>query len=446
MLTYEATLSSIGLGFIVIMGILVFLLPRKLALLPIIITACYITIEQQLLVFAFHFSAIRLVVLFSLLRLVIRGEVSAIKLNAIDKAIICWVIAGFVIYILRSQTSEALVNRLGFVYNSIGFYFLFRFYIRDFNDIERLLKLISIVIIPLSMAMIYEYSTGRNLFSIFGAAPGITEMRGNRFRCQGPFSHPILSGTFGATLVPILLARWFKKKNSKVLAAAGIISATIIMITSASSGPLIAYIFGIVGLLMWPFRRSMRAVRWGILVILISLHVVMKAPVWYLFSHLGVVLGSGGWHRSYLIDQAVAHVGDWWLLGTKDTGNWMPYALAIAPNSADITNQYIWEGITGGLLKMILFIIVIIRCFRMIGLSLKKVEKSPFAEKIIIWSLGASLFAHVISFLSVTYFDQIIVLWFLLLAMISVIGDSLNVRNGVIITVNGDESQLENFG
>lgn len=437
---YEATnLSSIGLSFILIMGILVFFLPRKLVLLPVIITACYISLGQQLLIFVFHFSAIRLVVLFALLRLFVRGEISAIKLNTIDKAIIYWVMSSFLIYILRLQTSDALVNRLGVVYNSIGMYFLFRFYIRDFNDIERLLKLLSIVIIPLSIAMIYEYSTGRNLFSIFGGVPEITVMRGDRFRCQGPFRHPILSGTFGATLVPVLLAFWFKEKNSRLLAAVGIISATIITVTSASSGPLMAYISGIIGLLMWPLRRSMRAVRWGILVTLISLHVVMKAPVWYLILRISDVFGGGGWHRSYLIDQAIAHIGDWWLLGTNFTGDWFPYALAIDPNAADITNQFVSEGITGGLLTLILFIIVIIRCFRTIGLSLKKMEESLFAEKVVAWSLGASLFAHVMAFVSVSYFDQIIVFWFLLLAIISGVGDSLNAWNAVIITANGDD-------
>lgn len=435
---YEASnLNSIGLSFILIMGFLVFLLPRKLALLPLIITACYISLGQQLVIFVFHFSAFRLVLLFTWVRLFIRGEISAIKLNTIDKALIFWVISSCVISILRLPTSDTLVSRLGFVYNAIGLYFLFRFYIRDFSDIERLLKLIAIFIIPLAIAMLYEYSTGRNLFSIFGGVPEITEMRGDRFRCQGPFRHPILSGTFGATLVPVLLALWFKKKNSKLLAAAGIISATIIMVTSASSGPLMAYIFGIVGLLMWPIRKSMRAVRWGILVSLISLHLVMKAPVWFLLTRIADLVGGGGWHRAELIDQAISHLGDWWLLGTEDTKNWFAYTLAIDPNSADITNQFVTEGINGGLLTLILFIFVIIRCFSIIGLALKKVEESPFAKKIIIWALGASLFAHIMAFLSVSYFDQTIVFWFLLLAMISGVGDSLDVGGSVINTGNG---------
>ena len=427
------------------MGILIFLLPRRLAFLPIVITACYITLGQEILISVFHFPAMRLIILFAWLRLIVRGEVSALRLNRIDKAIICWVISGFVIYNLQWQTSDALVYRLGVVYNAIGIYFAFRFFIRNFNDVEIILKVLSIVIIPVAIAMLYEHSTGRNIFSVFGGVEEISGMREGRFRSQGAFRHPILAGTFGATLVPMLIAAWFKGKNFRPFAAAGVISGTIIMVTSFSSGPLITYISGLVGLFIWSFRKHMRAIRWGILFTLISLHMVMKAPVWFLISRIADLLGGSGWHRSYLIEQAIAHFGEWWLLGMRYTADWFPYGLAISSTATDITNQYIAEGIMGGLITLILFIVVIISCFKTVGLSLKAMEENPFAEKIIVWSLGASLFAHVIALTGIGYFDQIIVIWYLLLAMISAVGDSFNVQIGMRISSSGAKSPLQNL-
>lgn len=38
-----------------------------------------------------------------------------------------------------------------------------------------------------------------------------------------------------------------------------------------------------------------------------------------------------------------------------------------------------------------------------------------------IWALGATLLAHCLSFISVTYFDQIIVIWYWLLAAIGLV-------------------------
>jgi len=39
----------------------------------------------------------------------------------------------------------------------------------------------------------------------------------------------------------------------------------------------------------------------------------------------------------------------------------------------------------------------------------------------IIWALGASLLAHVVSYVSVSYFDQNFVNWYLLLAMVAIL-------------------------
>lgn len=425
------TISSIGLSFIIVMGILVFLLPQRLALIPVLITAIYITLGQQLLISVFHFSALRIVILFAWIRLIIRRESFAFKLNTVDKAMIWWVISSTVIYDLHWQTPEAFVNRLGFTFDAIGMYFLFRSSIRDVADIEMLFRSLAVIIIPLTVAMLYEYSTGRNIFAIFGGVPEITMLRDGRFRCQGAFRQPILAGTFGATLLPVYLALWFKGETFRKYAIAGIVSTTIVMVTSSSSGPLLTSIFGVAGLSMWSFRRNMRAIRWGVFIALVSLQLVMKAPVWYLISRISEIFGGGGWHRSYLIDQALAHFGQWWLSGMSYTADWFPYGLAIDPTKTDITNHYIQQGIDGGLLTLILFIAIIVCCFKAIGRSLKAMEESTFAEKIIVWSLGASLFAHVISFTSVSYFDQIILFWYLLLAMISVTGDSFGVLNDV---------------
>jgi hypothetical protein len=37
----------------------------------------------------------------------------------------------------------------------------------------------------------------------------------------------------------------------------------------------------------------------------------------------------------------------------------------------------------------------------------------------LIWALGVSLFTHVVAFFDVFYFDQMILFWYLLLAMVS---------------------------
>jgi hypothetical protein len=249
---------------------------------------------------------------------------------------------------------------------------------------------IAVVVVPLAILMLVESRTGRNLFSILGARE-FTPIRDGKVRCQGPFAHSILAGTFGATLVPLFLALWFKGRNSKLLGIIGSAAATIVTITSTSSGPVISYLAGIVGLIMWPFRRRMRVIRWGLLFGVIVLHIIMKAPVWALIGRLSNITAGTGWHRVDLINAAIIHFDEWWLLGTKYTSHWLADTLKIDPNMIDITNQFIFEGVNEGLLKMILFITIIALCFREIGRALRVMEDQYFSIRIILWSMGASV-------------------------------------------------------
>jgi hypothetical protein len=146
---------------------------------------------------------------------------------------------------------------------------------------------------------------------------------------------------------------------------------------------------------------------------------VMLAPVWYLMARVDIFSGSTGWHRAYLISQAINHLSDWWLLGTQYTGDWMPYALAINPNQADITNQFIGEGVDGGIIKLLLFIIIIATCFRTIGQSVRILRTKNSPLEFLAWSIGACLLVHIVTFFSVSYFDQIIVFWYMVLAFIA---------------------------
>jgi len=412
-------ITPAGLVILVTAVIFIFLLPRKYAVFPIIFAACFLTLGQQIKISVFHFTGLRILIFFIIIRLFLRDELKDIKINKIDITFFIWVIASLFINTLLHGTSEAFVNRLGFAYNALGLYCAFRFTIKEMNDIEDLIKFLALIAIPLAFIMILESSTGRNIFSIFGGVPEYTHIRYGRMRCQGPFSHPILAGTFGATLMPFLFSLWFKEKM-KLYAFLGFISATTITMLSSSSGPAIAFLGALLALCMWPLRNNMRSVRWLILICVVSLHLFMKAPVWALIGRLSNLIGGTGWHRVALIDKAIAHLGEWWLMGTTRTIHWGLDPLQINPEMVDITNQFISEGVNGGLLKLALFVLIIIFCYSAIGNGMQSANDKY--TKIIIWSLGATLFAHIASFLSVAYFDQITTFWFMLLAVIATVG------------------------
>ena len=139
--------------------------------------------------------------------------------------------------------------------------------------------------------------------------------------------------------------------------------------------------------------------------------------VWFIFSKLGVLMGGDGWHRSYLIDRFFYYFPRWWLLGTNDTHDWMPYVLP--DGNADITNLYVNVGITGGLTALAMLVLLLIQCFKFLGKAMTALQ-SQFSEmKFLVWGLGGALFSHVVTLFSITYWDQIYVILWSLMAIIS---------------------------
>jgi hypothetical protein len=413
-----STITPLGLAFTLVMGVLMYVLPRRYAPIPMIMVGCYITLGQMVYVAGLHFSVMRIIILIGWLRVFTRREYGELQFNKIDKAFLAWAFANVIIYNIQWQTYDALINRLGFLYNATGLYFLFRCLIRNLDEVMHTIKMLAFIILPFAMLMLYEKTTGHNMFSVFGGVPEYTVVRDDRLRCQGPFRHPILAGTLGATLMPCFVGLW-SVKGARLIALLGLASATIITVTAASSGPVVAYASGLLALAIWPMRDKMRIVRWGVLLVLIVVQIFMKAPVWYLIGRLSEFVGGTGWHRAEIIDQAVNHFDEWWLVGSHYTAHWMPYVMPDNPDMADITSQYIMEGLIGGVLTMMLFIVLIARSFQLIGTAVNSTQNRIKGNKYAIWALGAALFAHVISFMSVVYFDQMVVFWFMMLSIIS---------------------------
>ncbi len=73
----------------------------------------------------------------------------------------------------------------------------------------------------------------------------------------------------------------------------------------------------------------------------------------------------------------------------------------------DITNQYVLEGVRGGLLTLTMFVLILGYCFGSVGRSLKILEplKDIAAERVV-WMVGATMFMHSLTFFGVSYFAQ----------------------------------------
>lgn len=427
-------INAIGMTLIVLFGIMILILPRRYAIIPILAGICYVSLGQVINISGLHFTSMRLLVLVGWLRIIMRSEIGSFSFNIIDKLVSIFILVSFFIHCILWQTQNAFIYKLGIEYNIIGIYFLCRVLVRDIEDVVSVIRIMSFAVIPITLSMIVEKISGRNLFHFFGAVQEYTIIREGHLRCQGPFTHPILAGTFGVTWMPMFIGLWFRDGNDKFFSLIGVIATALITILCASSGPLFALISVIFGFGFWHFRNNMRVVRWAILISIVTLHIIMKSPVWHLIGRISDVSGGTGWHRVGLIDSAVIYFNEWWIIGTKRTAHWMPYVLPIDPENVDITNQYILVGIEGGIISVLLFLFIIVKCFSAVGSTVVFYENKPPWLAKHVWSLGVSLLAYIVSFISVAMFDFISVYYYMLISFIAV---------STIYIIEGDNSDLE---
>ncbi len=404
----QTTAHPVGL---VVLGICVFavlFLSRKRAVFPFIILLVAIPSAQRIVLAGVDFSFIRILIMVLIARALLKKEITGLNRENPDVWASFWIVWGIIAYTILFSSISATLNRVGFMFDTVGAYFVGRIYIRSRQDVLDVIKLLGWISIPTLFLFLNERLTGRNLFAEFGGVPDYTLVRDGRLRCQGPFSHPIMAGVFWASIMPWIGVLWFSKQVPKFLLVIFSISIIGIVLNTASSTPVMALIFGVLGIAFYVFRGKIHFFLWGGFFAAVILHLVMEKPVWHLISRINVVGGSTGWHRYHLIDKAVQFFEDWWLIGIRSTSHW-------GSGLGDVTNQYVLEGVRGGALGMVLFIVLIISTYRLIKKALKLANKKY--DYWIVWGAGVVLFSHLMNFLAVSYFGQTLTAFYLFMGM-----------------------------
>lgn len=391
------------------------ILPSRWAPLPLLVGACYVSFGSGIEIGPFHLPIIRILILVGIVRVIMRGERVFGGMNGLDGLMLVW--SGWVLLssVFHNEPAETFKFGLGLVYNACGIYFLLRIFCQSIDDVLRLCRFTAVLLVPLAIEMVYEKLSLFNIFSVLGGVSETPAIREGRVRAQGPFAHPIIAGTIGAVCLPLVVSLWQRHRREAVI---GIGACLAIIIASASSGPLMSAIGAVSALLMWRYWYRMRLVRWLTVFGYVVLELVMNAPAYYIMARIDFVGGSSGYHRADLIRSAIEHLPEWWLGGTDYTRHWMVTGVSWSPDHTDITNHYLQMGVTGGIPLMLLFIAIMAKGFSLVGRTLRTAEL-PQQSRFICWALGASLFAHGMTFLSVSYFDQSFVFIYLTLGAIS---------------------------
>lgn len=384
-------------------------LPRRYGFAPLIFAAFHVGNVEFIGDFTIH----RMLVLVGLFRAVGGGFVQWPVKNSLD---IMFPIFAIIALLTASAHSTAGYNfyvaNLGLILNVCGTYIYGRSYFNHDQWPQIFASVVVIAIIPLALLMFAEKINRKNYHSLLGTTESGVQIREGEVRSRGAFGHAILGGTSGAVSFAICAVLWWDKRKKAII---GMVSCFIIVMSSGSSGPIASILVAIAGLWFWRKRIYIKRVIWLALFSIIPLELYMNKPFYYIIARVDFA-GGTGWHRCRLIESSIEHFNEWWLAGTDYTRHWMPTGVSWNPNHTDLTNYYLHIGVTGGFFLMLTLIGMILSGFRIILQRQSLFNNEYSKQEFIFWCLGATLLAHTVTFISVSYFDQMYVLFYLLLA------------------------------
>jgi len=400
---------------LILTGILIFILPPKKVLIPILFSVFLIPLGQQLYIGGVHFLAIRIIILISLARILTipkdkQGSKMAGGWSGIDSVFFAYVLIQAIAIIITYANADALINQSAMVLDTLGGYIVFRVFLRSRDEVNTTIKTLACVAAVVAVGMLIERFTLTNVFGLLKGVAQVPEIRDGRIRSQGSFQHALTAGAFATTCLPLFLIIW-KNKSSRILAGLGLFAAMTMAFTTSTSTSILGFLAACVALLLWPLRKKMHLVRRGLVLSLVGLAFVMKAPVWFVIAHIDLTGSSSSYQRAALVDQFIRNFWSWWLIGSGTAGwGWDLW---------DVQNQYVAVGTVGGLAALIAFLMVISRGFSRVGISRNSAKS--VSDEWIFWFLGAALFVDVVSFFGVNFFDQVRLLWCALVAIIVVL-------------------------
>ncbi len=399
-------LHPAGVAVLLVAILATFLLDRRYLVILFVAMLSIAPMGQRFVVMGLDFPFSRILVLAIVARILFWKLAAPDRLRLPDVMVIAWFIWSAVAQGLLHGELKPVITRLGYGVDAIGAYYIGRSLIDSRMTFGNLAGGVAACAILVAPAFFVEWSTGRNMFAAFGGVPETTIVRDGRLRCQGPFTHPIMAGLFWGIWIPVILSwRAMETRQARrIFALAGVGAVVGIVFFTSSSTPVMAVLIGGGIFALYRWRKSTAIAVASIGLAMIPLHFMMEKGILHLLARVNVISGSTGWHRYHLMDQAIANIGEWWAVGIQYTGHW---GLGLG----DVTNQFILEGVRGGLLSLLLFV-----AFWWTILKRIVVEASRDASTDpLFWGIFASLMAMFLSFIGVSIFGTVIPETFLLL-------------------------------
>jgi len=389
--------------------------PRRYTIVFFILAQNFVTNAQRISIGGMNFQVMRIMICVAILRVILRGEHMFLKLILLDKLVLWLALLSNMAFIMQEPSAASVTNSLGALLDALGGYFALRALLRDGEDLRMLVYALAFSAIALLPAFLMEKRSGMNPFAAFGGISPLSEIREGKIRVQGAYSHSILAGAYWAAAIPLLLSQSGPGQRARPWIYAATVAGLLIILMCASSTPAMSLLAAFGATLLFYMRSSLPGLRMALVLGLVLTSLVMKHPIWFLFTKIDLTGSSTGYYRYLLIDQFARNWEEWFLIGLRDTRHWGEKLMLPAIGLGDVTNQYIADAVRGGAASLALLIAQIGVAFRYIGRLVESAADE--ADKKSYWQLACCLLAHLFNFLGVSYFGQMGFAWWTILAL-----------------------------
>ena len=172
------------------LGVLALALPRRCAFGAVLAAGTYTTYGDALDLGGLSFYSIRIVIVFTLVRVIARSDLNGIRFQAFDALFAAWLIVTNLLYVTFDGSYVALSEQLGYLGDAGGLYVIVRALVRNADDLAETVVILGLLLMPLAVLFAIERVTGRNLFAVLGGVRSWSHCSRRKGACPGSVQAP----------------------------------------------------------------------------------------------------------------------------------------------------------------------------------------------------------------------------------------------------------------
>src|SRR5262245_40971712 len=134
---FDLQLNFLTAALVALAAGLIAALPRRAAMMPILVAFCFLPADQYVQIMGLHFYLFRLFLLVALVRVLARGELTSVRWCRLDTIVLLWMTAFMGLGTISHPGWASFIMQTGTTFDWLTSYMVGRALLRDRQDLLR---------------------------------------------------------------------------------------------------------------------------------------------------------------------------------------------------------------------------------------------------------------------------------------------------------------------